>query len=218
VAALGDGVGDWREGDRAGVAWILSACGECVPCREGRENLCASFRATGRDADGGYAGFMVVPANFAHPIPAGLSDLHAAPLLCAGAVGYRSLRLADLRDGQTLGLTGFGACGHLVLKMVRRRLPRTAVCVFARSPAEREFALELGAAWAGDTEDPPPWPLDRVIDTTPAWRPVTAALRCLAPNGKASSPRPQRPAEPGFGAGERLPPAARSTSWRRRCP
>jgi propanol-preferring alcohol dehydrogenase len=184
VAALGPGVTGWRQGERAGVAWIFSACGECIHCRTARENLCARFRATGRDADGGYAEHMVVPAGFAHAIPDSLSDLGAAPLLCAGAVGYRSLRLAGLRDGQALGLTGFGASGHLVLKMVRCLFPQTPVCVFARSADERRFALELGAAWAGDTEESPPMLLDRVIDTTPAWRPVTAALRRLAPGGR----------------------------------
>jgi len=184
VAARGAGVDGWRDGERAGVAWIFSACGECGYCREDRENLCPGFRATGRDADGGYAEFMCVPAAFAHRLPADLSDEHAAPLLCAGAVGYRSLRLANLRDGQTLGLSGFGACGHLVLKLVRWRFPHTRVCVFARSPAERRFALDLGATWSGDTEEEPPFLLDRVLDTTPAWRPLTAALRRLAPGGR----------------------------------
>ncbi len=184
VADQGRDTPGWKPGDRAGVAWIYSACGECPRCREGRENLCARFRATGRDADGGYAEFMVVPAAFAHRVPDALSDAETAPLLCAGAVGWRALRLAGLEDGQVLGLTGFGASGHLVLKMARRRYPRSPVCVFARSESERRFALELGAVWSGDTEEDPPFPLDRVIDTTPVWRPVTAALRRLAPGGR----------------------------------
>jgi len=121
VVELGSGVSTFRVGDRVGVAWIYSACGECEFCLAGNENLCPDFRATGRDADGGYAEYMAVPERFAYPIPATFSDVEAAPLLCAGAIGYRSLRLTGLRDGQNLGLTGFGGSGHLVLKMVRRR-------------------------------------------------------------------------------------------------
>jgi propanol-preferring alcohol dehydrogenase len=166
------------------VAWIYSACGECVHCRHGDENLCPDFRATGRDADGGYAEWMKVPEEFAYPIPDGLGDAEAAPLLCAGAIGYRSLRLAKLENGRALGLTGFGGSGHLVLRMARLRFPESPVYVFARSPNEREFALELGAAWAGDTTDDPPAPPAAIIDTTPVWKPVLAALRVLAPGGR----------------------------------
>ena len=173
-----------REGDRVGVAWIFSACGRCRHCREGNENLCPFFLATGRDADGGYAEFMTVPAAFAHPIPEVFPDLEAAPLLCAGAIGYRSLRLARVEDGESLGLTGFGASAHLVLKMVRHRTPNTRVYVFARSEAERRFARELGAVWAGDASDEPPEKLAAIIDTTPAWGPVVAALRNLEPGGR----------------------------------
>jgi propanol-preferring alcohol dehydrogenase len=171
-------------GERVGVAWIHSACGVCGYCRAGDENLCARFRATGRDAHGGYAEYMTAPAAFVYRIPDTFSDLEAAPLLCAGAIGYRSLRLAGLRDGQTLGLTGFGASAHLVLAMARHRYPRSPVFVFARNPEERAFALELGAAWAGHTEDPPPTQADAIIDTTPVWRPVLAALQNLAPGGR----------------------------------
>jgi propanol-preferring alcohol dehydrogenase len=151
VEALGEGAALFRVGDRVGVAWIYSACGRCGFCRRGDENLCDRFRATGRDANGGYAELMAVPQAFAHAIPDSLADAQAAPLLCAGAIGYRSLRLAGLEDGQSLGLTGFGASAHLVLKLVRHRFPKTEVFVFARSAAERAFALELGATWAGDT-------------------------------------------------------------------
>jgi len=184
VESLGPGAGRYSAGDRVGVGWIYSACGECSFCREGNENLCADFRATGRDADGGYAQLMVVPQAFAYPIPDGFSDSQAAPLLCAGAIGYRSLRLTGLRDGHSLGLTGFGASGHLVLKMVRHRFPETKVYVFARDQRERAFALELGAAWAGATEEPSPLKLDAIIDTTPAWKPVVEALRNLVPGGR----------------------------------
>jgi len=184
VAALGEGCSRFRVGDRAGVAWIFSACGECPACRRGEENLCPFFRATGRDADGGYAEFLAVPEAFAHPIPEVLSDAEAAPLLCAGAVGYRSLRLAGLEDGEILGLTGFGASNHLVLRMARVLYPKSPVFVWARSGPEREFALELGAAWAGDTPEAPPEPCRAIIDTTPVWRPVVEALSRLAPGGR----------------------------------
>jgi len=184
VDALGPGAEGLREGDRVGVAWIFSACGRCKYCLEGNENLCPWFQATGRDVDGGYAEFMTVPAAFAHPIPEVFSDVEAAPLLCAGAIGYRSMKLTGLEDGESLGLTGFGASAHLVLKMVRHRYPNTRVHVFARSQGEREFALELGAAWAGDAADEPPEKLAAVIDTTPAWQPVVEALKNLEPEGR----------------------------------
>lgn len=184
VVELGEGCSQLKTGDRVGVAWIYSACGQCEYCRNGQENLCAQFRATGRDANGGYAEYMVAPEAYAHPIPALFKDAEAAPLLCAGAIGYRSLRLAHLHDGQSLGLTGFGGSGHLVLKMMSYRYPRSPVFVFARSPAERAFALELGAAWAGDTADTPPEKLDAIIDTTPAWKPVVEAMKALKPGGR----------------------------------
>ena len=184
VVACGAAVRRFSGGERVGVAWISSACGRCVHCRGGRENLCAQFRATGRDVPGGYAEYMTVAADFALPLPAVFSDVEAAPLLCAGAIGYRSLRLSGLRDGQHLGLTGFGASAHLVLKMVRHRFPASGVFVFARSAGERRFARELGAAWAGDTRDTAPVPLDAIIDTTPAWSPILAALANLLPGGR----------------------------------
>jgi propanol-preferring alcohol dehydrogenase len=174
-----------RPGARVGVGWIYSACGHCAYCRTGHENLCPSFSATGRDANGGYAELMVVRQEFAYPIPESpITDAEVAPLLCAGAVGYRSLRLANLRNGGRLGLTGFGASAHLVLQLVRHRDPDAEVFVFARNDAERAFALDLGAVWAGDTHDTPPAPLDAIIDTTPAWRPVLEGLRNLTPGGR----------------------------------
>lgn len=184
VDALGPKVQGLREGDRVGVPWIFSACGRCKVCREGNENLCPWFRATGRDADGGYAEAMTVPAAFAIPIPEVFSDVEAAPLLCAGAIGYRSVKLTGLKDGETLGLTGFGASAHLVLKMVRHRYPNTRVYVFARSEGERAFSRELGAVWAGDPAEESPERLAAVIDTTPAWQPVVSALRNLEPEGR----------------------------------
>ena len=176
VEQKGSGAARYQIGDRVGVAWIYSACGSCKFCRKENENLCPEFRATGRDANGGYARYMTIGEDFAFPVPGVFTDAEAAPLLCAGAIGYRSLRLTGMRDGWRLGLTGFGASGHLVLKMARHRYPRSEVFVFARSEKERAFAKEIGAAWAGDTTEESPEKLDCIIDTTPVWKPVVEAL------------------------------------------
>ena len=184
VEAAGSKVSNINIGDRVGVAWIFSACGACKFCLAGNENLCQSFEATGRDANGGYAQYMTVEESFAYAIPKIFSDAQAAPLLCAGAIGYRSLRLTELVDGQRLGLTGFGASGHLVLKIVKFRYPNTEVYVFARSAEERAFAMELGAIWAGTTTEYAPYKLDSIIDTTPAWEPIVEALANLESGGR----------------------------------
>ncbi len=184
VADRGQGANRFEPGERVGAAWIFSACGVCGHCLAGDENLCAAFRATGRDANGGYAEYMVMPQAFAYRIPDVFTDAAAAPLLCAGAIGYRSLRLTHLQDGQPLGLTGFGASAHLVLKMARHRFPHSPVYVFARGAGEQAFARELGAVWAGEIGDAAPEKLAAIIDTTPAWRPVVAALANLAPGGR----------------------------------
>ena len=184
VEGVGADASRFKPGDRVGVGWINGACGKCHWCLTDRENLCESFKATGRDRHGGYAEYMTVAEGFAYVIPDFFTDVQAAPLLCAGAIGYRSLRLTGMEDGQVLGLTGFGASAHLVLKMVRYRYPRSPVFVFARSAEERHFALALGAGWAGDTDEIPPASLDAVIDTTPVWRPVIAALRHLTRGGR----------------------------------
>jgi propanol-preferring alcohol dehydrogenase len=153
-------------------------------CLNGEENLCEQFKATGRDANGGYAQYTTVLEDFAYKIPDIFSDQQAAPLLCAGAIGYRSLRLTGLKDGQIMGLTGFGASAHLVLKMVHYKFPRSKVYVFARSAKERDFAKELGAVWTGDTADEAPEKLDSIIDTTPVWKPVVEALKNLKSGGR----------------------------------
>lgn len=184
VAALGKNAGRFRIGERVGVGWIYSSCGTCDACQNGQENICPQFRATGRDANGGYTEFMTIPESFAHPIPEIFSDVDAAPLFCAGAIGYRSLRLTGLRNGKNLGLTGFGASAHLVLQMTRYLLPNTKVFVFARNEKEQAFARELGAVWAGDTDALPPEKMHAIIDTTPAWRPIVAALKNLVPGGR----------------------------------
>jgi propanol-preferring alcohol dehydrogenase len=183
VEAAGPGASAAR-GTRVGVSWIGGACGTCEWCGAGFENLCPQFVATGRDRDGGYAEFMTARQDFAIPIPEAIDDAAAAPLLCAGAVGYRSLRLTGLRDGEPLGLTGFGASAHIVLQLARHLYPQSSVFVFARNAEERAFAASLGATWTGDTGDRPPEALQAIIDTTPAWRPVLAALRSLRPGGR----------------------------------
>lgn len=184
VDQAGSAARAFKPGDRVGIAWIFSACGDCKFCREGNENLCPRFQATGRDAHGGYAEYVTVSEDFAYRIPDAFSDAEAAPLLCAGAIGYRSLRLTRLQDGHNLGLTGFGASAHLVLKMARHRYPNSRVYVFARSEQERAFAMGLGAAWAGDTQAEAPQKLDAIIDTTPAWTPIVEALKSLRPGGR----------------------------------
>jgi len=178
VAAQGEGCRRFATGDRVGVGWIHSSSGAVD------ENLSESFRATGRDAHGGYAEYMTVPEAYAFPIPDVFSDAEAAPLLCAGGVGYRALRLTRLENGQVLGLTGFGGSAHLVLQLSKHQFPKSPVFVFARSEKERHFALELGADWCGDTEDEPPQLAHAIIDTTPVWKPVLAALEHLRPGGR----------------------------------
>jgi propanol-preferring alcohol dehydrogenase len=146
--------------------------------------LCKEFLATGRDVNGGYAEYMAVAESFAYLIPAVFSSSQAAPLLCAGAVGYRSLMLSGIEDGQNIGLTGFGASAHIVLQIVKHRFPKTRIFVFARNENERIFASELGALWTGDTTDDAPDKLDCIIDTTPVWKPVIESLRNLKPGGR----------------------------------
>ena len=171
-------------GQRVGVAWIASACGHCDYCNSGQENLCAEFKATGRDINGGYAEYMKVRADFVHPIPESILDSEAAPLLCAGAVGYRALKLCNLHDGQSLGLMGFGGSNHIVLKTAKYKHPNSSIFVFSRNPSEREFALTLGAAWAGAIDESPLEGLDAIIDTTPVWGPISEALKVLSPGGR----------------------------------
>ena len=184
VVGAGKTAKKFQMGERVGVAWIYSACGKCSYCLRGQENLCKDFKATGRDVNGGYAEYMTAPEDFCFAIPSVFADAEAAPLLCAGAVGYRSLSLAGLENGQRLGLTGFGASGHLVLKMVKQRYPESQVYVFSRSEGERAFARELGAAWAGDMAEDPPEKMHSIIDTTPVWKPVVQALKNLEPGGR----------------------------------
>lgn len=178
VEDVGPGVEHHALGERLGVGWIYQSSGD------DHENLSAEFRATGRDANGGYAEFMTVPSGYAYPIPPGYSPTEAAPLLCAGAVGYRALKLTQLRDGESLGLMGFGGSARLVLQTARHLYPNSRIFAFARDEGTRRFALELGVDWAGDIAEVPPEPLAAIIDTTPAWKPVVESLAKLSPAGR----------------------------------
>lgn len=178
VVERGSQVTAFSKGDRVGVGWIHTSTGR------DDENVSPDFRATGRDVHGGYAEYMTVPAAYAYPIPEVFSDEQAAPLLCAGAIGYRALMLTGLSDGQRLGLTGFGGSGHLVLQLARYRFPHSEISVFARDAQARDFARDLGAVWVGDTADRTPQRLHAIIDTTPAWKPVIEALKNLMPGGR----------------------------------
>jgi propanol-preferring alcohol dehydrogenase len=181
IDALDPNVTTYKEGDRVGIPWLHSTDGACEFCRRGLENLCPNARFTGYDADGGYAEYTVVPADFCYPIPAVFDDEHAAPLLCAGIIGYRSYRLTAIRPGENLGLYGFGASAHLVIQLARHQ--KSNVFVFTRSEAHRAHARELGAVWTGRAEDTPPEPLHAAIIFAPAGSLVREALRALRKAG-----------------------------------
>ena len=181
VDAVGEGVADWALGDRAGVAWLHAACGTCDFCRRGEENLCPRARFTGFHVDGGYAEAVLAEAAFTFAIPPGISDEQAAPLLCAGIIGYRSLRQADLSPGETVGLVGFGASAHLALPIARHW--GCSVYVFSRGERHRQLALDLGAAWAGTIDQPPPALLDRAVLFAPVGDLVPRTLQLLRPGG-----------------------------------
>ena len=182
----GPGAGRFKPGDRVGIAWFHSADGTCEFCRTGNENLCVRFRGTGCDADGGYAEYVVAPQESVYPLPTQFTDVQAAPLLCAGVVGYRALRLTNLRHGQVLGLFGFGASAHILIQVVKHKFPNSRVFVFTRpgQKEHQEMAKTLGADWAGATGDDPPASLDAAIDFTPTWGPIVEAMRVLKPGGR----------------------------------
>jgi len=184
VAAKGEGAEAFSIGERVGVSWLYSSCGRCGFCREGCENLCEQARWTGKDADGGYAEYVVVPQRSAHPIPEVFSDAQAAPLFCAGVIGYRAVRLAEIRNGQVVGLFGFGASGHIVIQVLRRRFPDSPVFVFTRSAEHRALAKKLGAAWAAPPDEMPPAKVDKAIDFTPVGETVRRALVVLERGGR----------------------------------
>jgi propanol-preferring alcohol dehydrogenase len=177
VEAIGAGVAGWRVGDRAGVAWLAGVDGTCTHCRAGHENLCVSAEFTGWDRDGGYATHAVARADFALKLPDGFADFDAAPLLCAGVIGYRSLKVSGIAPGERLGLYGFGASATLAIQIARHWGCRVFVCT--RSPAERERARSLGAEWTGGYDEKPPEPLQAAVTFAPAGSVVAAALRAL---------------------------------------
>ena len=185
IAGVVEGVGSevvrFRVGDRVGVPWLYSTCGKCDFCRRGLENLCENARFTGYHVDGGYAQFVVVPEAFAYHLPQGFSDAKATPLLCGGVIGYRALKLSQVRPGERLGLYGFGSSAHMVIQIARHW--GCEVYVFTRSEEHRRHALELGAAWVGGAKDTPPHKLDSSIIFAPAGWIVPEALRVLRKGG-----------------------------------
>ena len=181
VEARGDGARRFAMGDRVGVPWLHSTCGACAACRRGDENLCDGARFTGYHVDGGYATHAVVPEAFAFRLPGGLGDVQAAPLLCAGIIGYRALCLADVKPGERLGLFGFGASAHIAIQVAR--FWECAVWVFTRTPEHRALAKALGASWVGGAEDEPPGLLDRAISFAPAGGVIPLALAKLRKGG-----------------------------------
>lgn len=186
VEELGAGGKKFGKGDRVGIAWINWACGKCSFCLKGDENLCETARWTGKDAPGGYAEYTVVPEDFAYPIPGEFTDVKAAPLLCAGVIGYRALRLSGMEDGSVLGLYGFGASAHIVIQVARHKYPNGRVFVFTRPQQQehQDLARKLGADWIGATTDTSPEKLDCAIDFTPVGEPVREALRNLRKGGR----------------------------------
>lgn len=181
VREVGEGVDRWQAGDRVGVAWLGGACGECRACRNGRENLCPDAVFTGWDRDGGFAGSMVARADFVLPLPAGFTDLEAAPLLCGGVIGFRALRVSGIEPGGRLGLYGFGASALLAIQVAVHW--GCEVYVATRDEAEQERARELGAVWSGGAHDRPPVELDAAVTFAPVGSVVIAALGALAPGG-----------------------------------
>jgi alcohol dehydrogenase, propanol-preferring len=182
IERLGSEAKRFSLGDRIGIAWIHSACGRCRFCRGGNENLCSEFRGTGCHANGGYAGYTVVREDFAYLIPRRFSDTEAAPLLCAGAIGYRDLKLSGIKRGQTLGLFGFGASAHIVIQVAKHW--GCEVFVFTRGEGHQSLARKLGADWAGGVGDEPPRKLDSAIDFTPVGETVPKALSVLEKGGR----------------------------------
>lgn len=195
VDALGKGAARFRIGDRVGIPWLNWTDGTCQYCRREEENLCEHARFTGLHVNGGYAEYTIVHEDFAYPIPKSFSDTEAAPLLCAGAVGYRALRLSDLKDGERLGIYGFGASGHIVMQIARHW--NAQVYVFTRGVEHQTLARKLGAVWTGKAEDTPPKPIDRAIIFAPIGSLVPEALRVLRKGGTVvhagiySTPIPQ---------------------------
>lgn len=181
IEKLGCAVTGWKPGQRVGLPWLGSACGVCEFCRAGRENLCPQARFTGLHSDGGYAQYCLAQAAFLLPLPEEINDLQAAPLLCAGIIGYRSLRLAGVTPGCRVGLFGFGASAHLAIQVAR--FWGCEVYAFSRAPRHRQHAADLGAAWTGSADQPAPHPLDCAVSFAPVGDLVPLILEKLRPGG-----------------------------------
>jgi len=184
VADKGKDVTKFKIDQRVGITWLYSSCGKCDFCQRGNENLCYQAKWTGRDANGGYAEFTVIGEDFAYPIPEGFSNSQAAPLLCAGVIGYRTLRLADVKDGQKIGLFGFGASAHIVIQIIKYRFPNSPVYVFTKTAQHAELARSLGAIWTGRSGEQPPEKLNKIIDFTPVGECIRDALCALERGGR----------------------------------
>lgn len=185
IVDLGHEVKNLKKGQVVGLGWIYHTCGTCPYCSRGLENLCANFKGTGKDVNGGYAEYVLAKEDYVFTVPnVGEEIVNLAPLFCAGSIGYRALKLSELRDGETLGLIGFGASNHLLLQLVKSLFPRSTVFVFTRNPQAKELALSLGADYVGDPFETPPDALDALIDTTPSWKVPFYALRYLKPAGR----------------------------------
>lgn len=184
VTDKGKAVTKFKIGDRVGITWLYSACGKCDFCQMGNENLCNKAKWTGKDANGGYAEFTVIGEDFAYPIPEQFTDSQAAPLLCAGVIGYRTLRLADITDGQKIGLFGFGASAHIVIQIIKHKFPNSPVYVFTKTAQHAELAKSLGAVWTGRSGDQPPEKLNKIMDFTPVGECVRDALSVLERGGR----------------------------------
>ncbi len=199
VDKIGEGVSSIVKGARVGVGWLYNSCGKCEYCLKGKENLCDSPMFTGYDVDGGYAEYAIAKESFAYPIPEDFSNEKAAPLLCAGIIGYRSYKISNVKEGENLGLIGFGASAHIVLQIAKYF--HCNIYVFSRSEEHKELAIELGANWVGNLEEEPPIKLDSIIIFAPVGKFYIRALELLKKGGTVvsagihMSPIPQFPYE-----------------------
>lgn len=184
VSDKGKSVTKFNIGDRVGITWLYSSCGSCDFCKTGQENLCENAKWTGKDVNGGYAEYMVISEDFAHSLPEKFTDTQAAPLLCAGLVGYRALRLAQITDGQTIGLFGFGASAHIIIQIIKHKYPNSPIFVFTKTEKHAQLAKTLGASWTGRSGDTPPTKLNKAMDFTPVGECVRDALAVLDRGGR----------------------------------
>jgi propanol-preferring alcohol dehydrogenase len=184
IADTGKTVTKFKTDERVGITWLYCSCDRCHHCRTGQENLCEQAKWTGKDADGGYAEYVVIGEDFAYPVPESFSDSQAAPLLCAGVIGYRTLKLADIMDGQNIGLFGFGASAHIVIQIIKYKFPNSPVFVFTKTAEHAKLAKSLGAAWTGRSGDQPPAKLNKIMDFTPVGECVRDALAVLDRGGR----------------------------------